>query len=63
MLNDEIALDLTEYLRDEREYVPWMSALHNLGYFASQFSTYDSTKGTELYTTYKVILRHKFQSV
>lgn len=56
MLADEVALRLTTYLKGEREYVPWMSALNNMVYFASQFSTYDSVNGsTDYYSTYKVI--------
>ena len=57
MLSDEVALSLTSYLKQEREYVPWMSALNNMAYFATQFSTYDSGKNgtTNYYSTYKVI--------
>ena len=56
MLSDEVALSLTPYLKQEREYVPWMSALNNMAYFASQFFTYDTETGsTEYYSTYKVI--------
>ena len=55
MLPYEVALSLTPYLKQEREYVPWMSALNNMAYFATQFSTYDSVKGsTKYYSTYKV---------
>ena len=32
------ALDLAAYLTAEREYVPWASALYNLGYLESMFS-------------------------
>ena len=57
MLSDEVALSLTPYLKQEREYVPWMSALNNLAYFATQFSTYDTLSGkTHYYPTYKVRL-------
>ena len=56
MLDYEVALNLTSYLTKEKEYVPWMSALDNMGYFATQFSTYDSLKGSsDYYPTYKVI--------
>lgn len=56
MLSDEVALSLTPYLKVEREYVPWMSALNNMAYFATQFSTYDSVNGsTNHYSTYKVM--------
>jgi len=56
MLSDEVALSLTPYLKQEREYVPWVSALNNMAYFATQFSTYDSVNGsTKYYSTYKVI--------
>lgn len=55
-LDYEVALNLTSYLTKEKEYVPWMSALDNMGYFAIQFSTYDSLKGSsDYYPTYKVI--------
>ena len=55
-MSDEVALSLTPYLKQEREYVPWMSALNNMAYFASQFSTYDTVKGTtKYYSTYKVV--------
>ena len=55
MLSDEVALSLTPYLKQEKEYVPWMSALNNMAYFATQFSTYDSVKGSKkYYSTYKV---------
>ena len=55
MLSDEVALSLTPYLKQEREYVPWMSALNNMAYFAIQFSTYDTETGsTDYYPTYKV---------
>ena len=55
MLADDVALRLTPYLKEEREYVPWISALNNLVYFATQFSTYDSVNGsTNYYSTYKV---------
>lgn len=55
MLTDDVALSLTPYLKEEKEYVPWMSALDNLVYFATQFSTYDSVNGsTNYYSTYKV---------
>ncbi|XP_078360605.1 endoplasmic reticulum aminopeptidase 1-like [Oculina patagonica] len=54
MLADEVALNLTTYLKKEREYVPWMSALDNMAYFATQFTTYDSLNGsTDYYSTYK----------
>ncbi|KAL9985906.1 hypothetical protein ACROYT_G008359 [Oculina patagonica] len=54
LLADEVSLLLTPYLKGEREYVPWMSALSNMAYFASQFSTYDSVNGsTDYYSTYK----------
>lgn len=54
MLDYEVALNLTSYLTKEKEYVPWMSALDNMGYFAIQFSTYDSLKGSsDYYPTYK----------
>lgn len=56
MLADELALSLTSYLKKEREYVPLKSALDNMAYFATQFSTYDSVKGSDYYSTYKVIL-------
>ena len=57
MLADEVALNLTLYLKQEKEYVPWMSALGNMAYFATQFSTYDSVMNgsTDYYSTYKVI--------
>ena len=55
MLSYEVALSLTSYLNQEREYVPWMSALKNMAYFATQFSTYDTLNGTtNYYDTYKV---------
>ena len=60
MLADELALSLTSYLKKEREYVPLKSALDNMAYFATQFSTYDSVNGsTDYYSTYKVILHMK----
>ena len=56
MLSYEVALSLTPYLKQEKEYVPWMSALNNMAYFATQFSTYDTVKGTtKYYSAYKVI--------
>ena len=56
MLSYEVALNLTSYLKQEKEYVPWMSALNNMAYFATQFSTYDTVKDTtKYYSTYKVI--------
>ena len=59
MLNYDLALELTPYLVNEEDYVPWMSALNNLAYIATQFSTFDSdseNKGVTLnYTTYKVM--------
>ena len=55
MLSYEVALNLTSYLKQEKEYVPWMSALNNMAYFATQFSTYDTVKNTtKYYSTYKV---------
>ena len=55
MLSYEVALSLTSYLNQEREYVPWMSAIKNMAYFATQFSTYDTLTGaTNYYVTYKV---------
>lgn len=58
MLEDRLALGLTTYLKDEKEYVPWMSALNNLAYFATQFSVFDSVNNgaTDYYTKYKVTL-------
>ena len=58
MLEDGLALELTKYLKNEKEYVPWMSALNNLAYFATQFSVYDSVNNgaKDYYTKYKVIL-------
>ena len=58
MLPYELALGFTKYLKKEKEYVPWMSALSNLAYFATQFSVLDSVNNgaTDYYTTYKVIL-------
>ena len=50
-----MALSLTPYLKQEREYVPWMSALNNMAYFATEFSTYDTEGTTNYYSTYKVI--------
>ena len=61
MLHYHLALSLTPYLKDEREYVPWKSALGNLVYFATQFSSYDSMKKTDYYTTYKVMNRFENQ--
>ena len=55
MVSYEVALSLTPYLKQEREYVPWMSGLNNMAYFATQFSTYDTLNGTtNYYVTYKV---------
>ena len=56
MVDNEIALDLTLYLRNEKDYVPWMSALSNMAYIATQFSTYDSVeRGSKpAYPVYKV---------
>lgn len=55
MLPYELALGFTKYLKKEKEYVPWMSALSNLAYFATQFSVLDSVNNgaTDYYTTYK----------
>ena len=54
MLSDEVALSLTPYLKQEKEYVPWMSALNNMAYFATQFSTLDTLNRTDYYPKYKV---------
>ena len=56
MLDYDLALDLTPYLVNEKDYVPWMSALNNLAYIASQFSTLDSenNENTHYYLAYKV---------
>ena len=55
MLPYEVTLSLTPYLKQEREYVPWKSALTNMAYFATQFSTYDTLNGTtDYYPRYKV---------
>ncbi|XP_020619456.1 endoplasmic reticulum aminopeptidase 1-like isoform X1 [Orbicella faveolata] len=64
MLSDEVALSLTPYLKQEREYVPWMSALNNMAYFATQFSTYDTLNGsTEYYPKYKRYILHLVKDV
>ena len=61
MLSYDVALSLTPYLKKEKEYVPWMSALTNMAYFASQFSTYDTVNGTtNYYDTYKVRFKKRF---
>ncbi|XP_068711670.1 endoplasmic reticulum aminopeptidase 1-like isoform X2 [Montipora foliosa] len=52
-LHDDQAMDITPYLKNEKEYVPWMSALSSFAYFATQFSTLDSVKKTDSYTSYK----------
>ena len=56
MLDYNLALDLTPYLVNEKDYVPWMSALNNLAYIATQFSTLDSenNENTHYYLAYKV---------
>ena len=56
MLDYDLALDLTPYLVNEKDYVPWMSALNNLAYIATQFSTLDSenNENTHYYLAYKV---------
>ena len=56
MLDYDLALDLSPYLVNEKDYVPWMSALNNLAYIATQFSTLDSenNENTHYYLAYKV---------
>lgn len=65
LLDYEVALNLTSYLTKEREYVPWMSALDNMGYFATQFSTYDSLMNgsTDYYPTYKKYVSYLLRSI
>lgn len=53
-LDYDLALGLTDYLSQEQEYVPWISALNGLAYFATQFSTYDMERNTQHYRIYKV---------
>lgn len=55
-LSYNLALDLTAYLSKEQEYVPWISALNGMAYFASQFSTYDMEKNTQYYRIYKLYI-------
>lgn len=60
-MSDDQAMDLTLYLKNEKEYIPWMSALNNFAYFATQFSTLDSEGKTEYYAPYKVMLSLEFE--
>lgn len=34
----KLALEFTSYLNKEKDYIPWSSALKNLGYIGSMFS-------------------------
>lgn len=38
ILDYDIAMDLTDYLEHERDYLPWQAALSSLGYISSQMS-------------------------
>ncbi|XP_062403702.1 aminopeptidase Ey-like [Sardina pilchardus] len=49
LVTTELALDMTEYLHKEREYMPWESALDNLDYFYLMF---DRTEVYGLLQTY-----------
>ena len=47
-LSYDIAMDVNSYLSQETEYVPWYSALNNLGYIKNMLSR------TEAYGAFKV---------
>ena len=46
----KIALDLTEYIKHEREYVPWAVALRSLAYIGTMLSSRSS------YELYQVLV-------
>ena len=41
-LNYEVALKLTEYIKNERRYVPWRAFINNIGFLDTMLSTQDS---------------------
>lgn len=49
----KIALDLTEYIKHEREYVPWAVALRSLAYIGTMLS---SRSSHELYQVIKSLV-------
>lgn len=41
MIHTVLALSTTKYLKNEREYMPWQSAMNNLDFFYLMFDRSD----------------------
>jgi len=54
VLDYQIALDMAEYIRHEREYVPWAVTLRSLAYIGTMLSSKSSYKFYEQFITEKV---------